>query len=478
MSIAKIAIKGGIWLGISKLLQQLSGIVVTTILARLLVPDDFGLIAMVNVYLAFIAGFISLGIGQAVINKHEVSEEEKRSAYYFNFILRFTTAIIVIISAPIAVSFFNEPKLTDIIWLLSLNIILSGFFIFHRKLLEKDLQFELLSRIDLVAVFGSGMLAVVLALLNFGVYSLVLQSIALNILYLILIRSINNWKPSFPFSLKISKIKGLVRFSIKYNAAVMINEWEKNLDLLVLGKIFNANTLGYYAFANNIALMPTKNITNVFWQTVFPTFSLIKNDIKKVKIGYLKIIQLISLVSFPIMTIVALFSKPIIIHIFGDKWLPASDLLAILGGVGALHSIDKILNPLLPAVNKENQLIFLNVMNVVLKIIALVIGASYGLIGAALAILFVKILMFIIGRAILKIYLKISFNEIFLHLGGAILGCLVMFFFYNFVILSSVENIHFVLQIILTLSVYILSITITNAKDIKYIYLLASAKTS
>lgn len=471
MSIAKKVLKGGIWSGTSKVIQQLTSLFVITILAHLLVPEDFGLLAMITVYIAFVSTFTNLGIGAAIVNKPDASQEQISTIFWLNWIFGFFSCLIINLSTPIAVSFYNEPYLSKLVWLLSLDTLIKPFYITHKRLMERDLKFTLIAKIDTICVVCSSIFCVILALLNFGVYSLIAQSLSLTIFYAILVRMFSEWRPHPVFS--FSKIKDMVLYGLKCKGALTANYFERNIDYLILGKILSTSTLGYYAFAYNIMYFPVKRISYVFTELLFPTFSSIKKDHNKIIKGYLKSIQLIALISFPLMAYIAIFSDNIIPTVFGEKWKPVTDFLPILAGAGAFLSIHHLSVWIFPSIEKENIFLYTNFFKLIITASAILIGSIWNLTGVAWGLLIVNFIVLIINQLILKNYLNLDLKKVLTALFGPSLGCCVMYLGYvisdNLLFLGNSTGTILIVQSTFALGGYLISIFLTNSNDIKYI---------
>ncbi len=471
MSIAHKTVKGGIWSLFSKFAQQISSIIVTIILARLLKPEDFGLIAMVNVYIAFINIFSNLGLGAAVVNKHTATQQQLSSIYWITLFTSLLSTTVIILSAPIAVIFYNEPQLYKLIILLSANPVIGSLFIIQRKLTERNLDFAAIAKGDVYCVIGSSIVGIVTALGGLGVYSLIAQSLSLNIFYLSYYRYYQKWRADYSYS--YSEIKEMVKYALKYKGAAIANYFERNIDYVILGKFFDAVTLGYYSFTYNIMYFPVKRISYVFTEILFPAFSSLKHDIEKVVEAYLKSSRLISIITFPLMVLIAIYSKPIIYYVFGEKWLPAVTILSIIAIAGAIQSIDQLIGVLLASVNRETVFLNLNIFRLCITALTLYVGTFWGINGVAWAILVSKLILFIFNQLLLKKYYNIKLITLFKNFYGPFWGCIIMVIAYicleNFLVLGELFLL-FVVKAMITITVYCISIILTNFCDFKYIH--------
>lgn len=471
MSIAHKTAKGAIWLSSSKLLQQFSSFIVIIVLSRLLAPADFGLVAMINVYIAFVMVFTNVGLGSSIINKTEITQKQLSTIYWLNQTLGLFSFVVIVLSTPLAVNYFNEPKLQKLIWILALNSLIMPFFLIHRRLLEKNIDFSTLGRIDILAVPLASFIGILSAYLGCGVYSLIFQSLSLNLFYLFFIRKSCTWKPDLVFSPR--EVWDMVRFSIKYKGAITLNYFERNIDYLILGKVFDSTTLGYYSFAYNIMFFPVKRISFIFSTILFPVFSSVKESKEKVLKGYLMSLQLIAQISFPLMLFISLFSSQLIGTFFGNKWLPAAQLISIIAGAGAIQSIDQLSNALLPAMDKENVFVYLGATRLVIMALAIFSAIKFGLLGVAYAILIAKFIDFVINITLLKICVHLKIREIINYLYPPLTSCLSILLFYYFFL----KNIFIINELFTTITnifflsfLYISLLFAMNGKNIIYCF--------
>lgn len=311
-------VKAGLYLSFANIIAQIFAIVFNVILARLLDSADFGLLALASAYIGFITIFTSIGFGSSIIHYQKASHEQLSSLYWLGFLFSILSFLIIVSTAPIASNYYSEPELYYIIWLSATVVLINPFFNTHYKIKERDLEFKNLSKVTITSTFLGYLISVIFAFLNFGVYALVVQIIVSNIIQLILILRISNWKPKRIF--KYNDVKVMIWYTLKFKGATGLLYIERNIDYLILGKIFSASILGYYAFAYNIMYTPIKRITYIFNSVLFPSFSSIKDKPTKIISGYFQSIQLIAIISFPVMTLLALNLDFIIPAIFGSIW--------------------------------------------------------------------------------------------------------------------------------------------------------------
>jgi O-antigen/teichoic acid export membrane protein len=433
-------IKGGLYLTIVNVLSQFLAIVVNIVLARLLLPEDFGLVALTMTYIGFITLFTNMGFGSSIIHESETSQKQLSSIYWLNYGLSIFSFIIIITTSQFAASFYNEPKLTPIVLFAAINILLNPFYIIHYKLLERDLEFKTISKINLTGTLLGSIAAIIGAFSGLGVYALILQSLVSSAIRLVMIMLYKRWRPSFYFNFK--EIKHMIWYSLKFKASKMSMYFERNIDYLILGKFFTSVILGYYAFAYNIMYTPVKRISYIFSEVLFPSFSSFKNDKEKIINGYFKSVNLVALVSIPAMTILA-FNADFIIHlVFGQKWNEAIPIVRILCFAGAVQSISQFGGVIFSSIGKPEVTFYVSIGRTILTVMAIVIGVQYGVLWVAYLLVVAKVLSFVLFLLVLNYYIPFSIAQLFNSLKGPIISLvsltvIYILFYFNYLNVSA-----------------------------------------
>lgn len=340
-SLRKKTIIGSVWSFISQFGRQILSLIITIFLARLLSPEEFGLIALVSSILSFALIFTELGYGSALIHKKEVSELDLSSVFWVNIIIgTLLTILFLFLADPLVIFFDNNIK--EIIICLSFNFIISSFSIVQRIILVKEMNFKLLARIEILGVLFSGLLAVLMAFFGFGIYSLIAQILSTSLINNILLWKYSSWQPKFIFNL--NSIKSLNKFSINYFLNQTFGYWTKNFDNLLIGKYLGEYSLGIYSKSYNLLSFRINSISKIISRVLFPSLSKIQDDNEQIKNFYLKSITAICVVIFPLIIALFITADKIILILYGPKWIemiPIFKILSILGfslAIGSVHS--------------------------------------------------------------------------------------------------------------------------------------------
>jgi len=289
-------------------------------LARMLFPEQFGLIAMLTIFIALARSFVTSGFGSALIQKKEITHEDKCSVFYFNIVLSVVLAGLLCLAAPWIAAFYGAPLLTPLTRVLSIQLIIGSFGIIHRLLLSKRLDFKTILKVRLITTFISGAVGISMAFNGFGVWSLVgqqLTSSAVNTLFLWVFFS---WRPSLTFS--VAALRGMFGFGSKLFFSGIIDTFFKHIYLIVIGKIFSPAQLGYFGRARGIQQLPVSNLSFPVKRVTFPVFSTIQDDKERLKKVVHKAITTLVLINFPIMIGLAVVAKPLVIVLLTEKWAP------------------------------------------------------------------------------------------------------------------------------------------------------------
>lgn len=356
--------------------------VVGVILARLLSPREFGLVAMVTIIIGFATIFSELGFGGALVQKDNVDELHLSSVFWLNLGVGALLTIFFIVGAPLVAHFYEEPILVPLTTLLSFNFMIGSVNIVQRTLLMKSLDFRKLSVIEIVAVTVAGGVAILLAYAGFGVWSLVIQSLLLSAMMAILLWVFSSWRPKWLFNW--NAVKELLGFSTSLFGTSTLNYTVRNIDYVLIGRFLGPNPLGIYSRAYSVMLFPLANISRVITRVMFPSFSIIQENKKRVKRIYLKLTRVVALFAFPIMLGIFVTAYKFVLVIFGEQWLAMVPILRVLCFVGLIQSIVSLNGNLYLSQGRADLQFKIGLILRINLILGIIIGLQWGLIGVAI----------------------------------------------------------------------------------------------
>lgn len=380
-TLKKKTILGLFWSFSDLIANQGIKFIIQVILARLLVPKDFGVIAMITVFIAVSQSFIDSGFTNALIRDKKPSQEDYSTVFYFNLFMAVLMYILLFFSAGTISSFFKEPQLVAILRVLAIVLIINSFGLIQRTILTKSINFKTQTKISVISSILSGVIAVVFAYMGFGVWSLVIQTLVMQFIQSLLLSLGNRWVPSLVFS--IDSFKRLFGFGWKLLVSGLINTLYNNLYFLIIGKAFSAVDLGYYTNAQKLRDTASQSITTSVQKVSYPVLSSIKEDEETLRSAYKKIIKTSVFITFPLMIGLAVIASPLIRLIFGQKWInsiPSFQILCFAGMLFPLHAINL---DILQVKGRSDLFLKLEIIKkfIGLSLIAIVLFFKIGIIG-------------------------------------------------------------------------------------------------
>jgi len=351
--------------------------VVSVILARILFPEQFGLIAMLTIFIALARSLVDSGFGSALIQKKEITHEDKCSVFYFNIVLGFVMAGLLCLAAPWIAAFFGAPLLTPLTRVLSITLVTSSFGIIHGILLSKQLDFKMWLKVRLISTFISGLVGISMAYKGFGVWSLVAQQLTSSVVNALSLWVLCSWRPSLTFS--VAALRGMFGFGSKLLVSSIIDTFFKHIYLIVIGKVFAPAQLGYFGRARGIQQLPVNNLSIPVKRVTFPVFSTIQDDKERLKRLVHKAMTTLVLIHFPIMIGLAIVAEPLVIVLLTEKWVPCIPYLQLLCFAGLLYPLHLINVNVLIAQGRSDLFLRLEIVKKILTIIAIAITWRWGI---------------------------------------------------------------------------------------------------
>jgi len=347
------------------------------ILARILTPREFGLIGMITIFVAISQSIVDSGFSQALIRKKDCTRTDYSTVFFFNLVAGIVFFTVLFFAAPAISSFFNEPELKSIVQVLGLVLIINSLTIIQRTILTRRINFKLQARISVIASAGSGIIAITLASLNFGVWSLVALQISKQAINSILLWLWNRWKPKFVFSK--DSFNELFGFGSKLLISGLIDTTYRNIYYLIIGKYFSAVELGYYTRADQFRNLPSQNITGVIQRVTYPVLSSIQDDIPRLRTNYQKLIRSTMFITFILMLGMAAIAKPMILTLIGEKWLPSVIYLQMLCFVGMFYPLHALNLNMLNVQGRSDLFLKLEIIKKSLAIPTIIVGVIWGI---------------------------------------------------------------------------------------------------
>lgn len=311
---------GVVWNFIEKVLMRGASFVVGIILARLLSPSDFGLIGMLAVFVSISNVFIEGGLAKALIQRKNCQDIDFSTAFVSNVGMSLVIYLVLFLSAPYIAVFYDEPILTDITRILSLNFILGSFNIVQRAKLMANVDFKSLAQINVISIVVSGAVGILMAYYGCGVWSLVGQTLCSTIVLLFLFPFYSRWRPSLKFS-KVSFLH-LFGFGSKLMVTGVYSVVLNNISTICIGRYYRSNQLGFYTRGSQFSEIISSTVFDVLGNVTFPVLSHLQDEREKLVLVYRKSLFLTAMIVFPLMILCAMLSRQMVIILLTEKWLP------------------------------------------------------------------------------------------------------------------------------------------------------------
>ncbi|WP_019026676.1 MOP flippase family protein [Colwellia piezophila] len=443
MSLKQKALNGVKWTSFSSISIAILQLAQVSILARYLAPSDFGLMAIVTVVIGFSALFMDMGISSAIIHKQDISHKQLSSLYWLNIFAGTVLFFIVYFSASMISQYYNEIQIIPLIQLLALTFFISAIGNQYRILNQKKLLFNRLAKVEIIAALISFVVAVLCAINDYGVYSLVYATLVnVSISNLIfMLQGLREHKPSLIY--KHSEIKSLISFGLFQMGERSINYFNSQFDVILIGKLLGTEALGIYSIAKTLVMKPAEIINPIITKVTFPIMSTVQNDTKQLKNIYLKTINYLCSVNFPIYIAMAILAEPLVIVLFGDKWSEAILIMQILSFYFMFRSIGNPVGSLQLAKGRADLGFYWNLGLFSFIPLVIYLGSFYGLVGVATSLLSLQVFLnfpnwYFMVKPLCGAGFKEYFNEIITPLSIAILASIPGFLVYYFVLIESV----------------------------------------
>lgn len=370
--------KGFIWSSIDRFSGQAIQFVFSILIARLLTPEDYGVIAMLGVFLAVSQTFIDSGFGTALIRKVNRTEMDFSTVFYFNILVAIIFYFILFFGAPLIAEFYNTPLLKPITRVISLSLIISSLSGIHNTKLSIAIDFKSKAKASIISALFTGVVSLWLAYAGYGVWALVVQNLCLRIIWTVMMWVYVKWRPQLVFSWQ--SFKELFSFGSKLLASGLLDTLYNNLYTLVIGKVFSSSTLGVYSKANSLAQFPSFNITSVVQTVSFPVLSTIQNEEERLADVYKRLLKLSAFIVFPLMVGLSAVADPFIRIILTDKWVETIPILQIICFSMMWYPINSINLNVLQVMGRSDYFLKLEVIKKVQGVLFLCLTVPMGII--------------------------------------------------------------------------------------------------
>ena len=382
-SIRRLIRDGVFWMTAAKVVSNLISWTITIYVMRILSPSDYGLVAMAWVYLNFVTLFNELGLNAAVIQKKDLMREDLSNIFWAVLCINVALYAISLLAAPLVARFYEEARVAEVIRVAAAGLVIRSLGFIAMSMLTREMAFNRQSQAEVIGNASGAVATLWLAMQGFGVWSLVYGYLLMEIVKNALSILFYPWWPRFSFSFSLSTVRGLMDFGAKIAVARVFWYLYSNMDVLIAGKVLGKMQLGYYAIAVQFASVPLDKMVSTISQIAFPAFSKVQDDPARLRRYYLKMVNFVAFVIFPVCWGIALVADSAVPLLLSEKWLPAILPLQILSMVASLRAIHMMNAPLTMAIGRAGLTLANNAIITAVLAVSLTIGSSYGLKGFA-----------------------------------------------------------------------------------------------
>lgn len=382
-AIARKAGRGVIWNLLSYGLGKGVVLLTTSILARLLTKEDFGLVAIAIIAINYLAVVKDLGLGLALVQRRKDIEEAANTVFTVNLLLGLALSLIVVPLAPLFAAYFEEPTVTPVLRWLGASFAINALGSVHTNLLMRDMDYRRKFIPDMGNTIVKGVTSIGLAFAGYGVWSLVFGQIAGALVSVLLVWIVLPWRPRLALNRQLAG--ELFKFGASITAVDILSVFADNLSYIIVGKIFGVVALGVFTMAYRLPEMLLIGNLWVMTSVIFPAFSSIQDKPDELRKGFLFSIRMVQLIAMPLCLGLFVAADPVVRVLFGDKWLDTIPLLRVLSLFALVYSIGYHVGDVYKAIGHPDILLKLNLLGVAIYIPALLIGSRYGLMGVAWA---------------------------------------------------------------------------------------------
>lgn len=399
-SLKQKTISGIIWSVVQRVGTVIISFISSLVLARLLSPENFGCIGMLMVFTALADNLVDGGFDSALIQKKEPSNTDYSTVFYFNLLLSLLLYAVLFFSAPTIASFYKIKSLSKMLRVLGIITIINALGIVQNNQFRKQLHFNKIAIFNVISTTVSTIVAIILAFLGFGVWSLVAKYMINSTCRLLLFWLFSEWIPLKVFSFE--SLKSLFCFGGLIFLADVIETIVNKSIALFIGRYYSSEELGFYTQADNLNQVPERTIPFVINQVFFPVFSSMQDDIDKVVASLNKSLKALTFVSFPLMIVLIVTAKPLIIILFTEKWLESVGFFKLLCFGGMIYSVNSSNVIVLKALGQGKSILYISFIKRGITFASVIIGIHFGVYG-------------IVWGSVLSLYLWFPTNAYFTY---------------------------------------------------------------
>jgi O-antigen/teichoic acid export membrane protein len=376
-------LRGVAWKFGSQVSLQVSRLAVAIVLAHLLTPQQFGVAAMAILVSSLVILFSDLALGAALIRRRTLNEDDKSTVFWTSLAASSVlTGLGVITAGPLA-RFYHAPEVKPLFAVLSISFVLSALGATQSSLLVREMQFRALETRTMIGTFAGATTGILLAAFGFGAWAIIAQQLAMSAVSTVLLWHFSPWRPRLRFS--ISSLRSLGGFGLNVFLQRLFYYLHRNADNLLIGRFVGAAALGAYTVAYNVMLVPFSRVAGPLQEVMFPAFSEIQDDPRRIAVIWLRVTRLVGAISIPSLLGLMIVAPDLVTVVLGQRWQAAIPVVRILAWVGLLQSLQTMNGDILQALDRTGSLARYSFLFFSAHLLAFAIGVHWGIVGVATA---------------------------------------------------------------------------------------------
>ena len=374
---------GGTVVFASTIVQRLTGLVLLALLARLLCPEDYGLFGMVLALTSLLTVFSDLGLGWAIVQRQDLTPQQVSNVFWVNLALGLLLGLLTIAAGPALAGFYGQERLIGLTLLCGASFPLAALGMQHAALLQRQMAFGAIAAAEIIGLVAGGLCGIALACKGFGVYALVGQQLVQTAVTAAANWFGCPWRPGWPR--RSAGLGGAARFGGFLTLYNIVNYFARNLDRILLGRLWGPAALGLYTRAYALMLYPIGLVSLPATRVMIPALATLQHDLARLRQAYLRSLQLIAFASFPLMAFLIVAAREVVALVYGSQWLPAAPLFQILCLAGLGQAVYNATGQVFIATGRTDRLFRAGLALALLLAVAFVLGVLYGPQGVAAA---------------------------------------------------------------------------------------------
>lgn len=469
-SLKEKATSGMLWSAIDRVIINIGQLAIAITLARLLTPEDFGLVAMLFVFLAISGVLVNSGMGSALIQSQNITKIDYSTVFVFNLIVSCILYILLFIAAPTISEFYNAPQLINLTRILGLSLIVNALSVTQRAHLQKKMDIKSLAKVNIVAFFISATVSILAALTGFGVWSLVLQTLVNSSLVALGLHFLSSQKISFTFSKK--SFDSLFGYSSKILLSGLYAQSLQQVTSLAIGKFYLVSQLGFYTQAKTLADSSAGTLSSILQTVTFPLLASLQHDKDKMVAVYRRTIKMTVFITLPIMLLIATMAEPIILVLLGVKWLAAATLLKWLAIANALRPISMINMTILNAIGRSDLFLKVDLAKFPIIFIALIITIPISVKAITIGVFVTSFLSFFVETIMPgRLYGYGAYNQLKDMIKVIISTIIMVIILYAFLQIDMPPILHIIFGLPIAFFIFVFSAYVLKIDELRYFLL-------